>query len=72
MDNKRSGRSTRLVDEYIQILFSNRGEYITILDHYDSRSAHWLLITRILQRMRIEHPREKLDLDKSKLRLKLL
>lgn len=51
-----SGRTTRLVDEAIQQLFSNRGAKMYFADHYDSIQADILLQEKIIQRLKREHP----------------
>lgn len=51
-----SGRTTRLVDEAIQKLFSNMGAKMYFADHYDSIQADILLQQKIIQRLEREHP----------------
>ena len=51
-----SGRTTRLVDEAIQKLFSNMGAKMYFADHYDSIQADILLQEKIIQRLEREHP----------------
>lgn len=53
-----SGRTTRLVDKYIQDLFNCPGEWINIHDHAEwhvGRKATELLMSRIATRMLSEH-----------------
>lgn len=52
--SKQSGRSTRLVDKYIQDLFTD-GE-VVITDHYDTKASHIFLLHRVLKRLESEHP----------------
>ena len=57
--NRATGRTTRLVDYYIQELFNNPNKEIEIIDHYDNIKAHIHLTHRLLQRLYAEHPRDK-------------
>ena len=57
--NRATGRTTRLVDHYIQELFNNPNKEIEIIDHYDNIKAHIHLTQMILQRLYAEHPRDK-------------
>lgn len=50
-----TGRTTRLVDKYIQDLFNNRGEWITVIDHWGSRHANDYLVERIIKRFHNEY-----------------
>lgn len=53
-----SGRTTRLVDKYVQKLFDHPGEWISIKDHAEchvGRKATDLLMRRIISRMSSEH-----------------
>ena len=51
---RRSGRTTRIIDEAIQILF-DKGE-VVVKDHYDSREATIDVIKKIHRRIEMEHP----------------
>ena len=53
--NRGTGRTTRLIDSYIQELFKN-GE-IEVRDHYDSIHAHKYLVKRIVDRYNNEFNR---------------
>lgn len=55
-DLKATGRTTRLIDEYVQELFNAKiGEWICPLDHFfDYRATEWL-ISRLATRMKNEH-----------------
>lgn len=66
-----SGMTTRLADSYIQELYHNPNEWITIHDHFPSNNAHRMLLEKILRRMAYEHPDDKVDVDKLNNRLKL-
>lgn len=57
--DRSTGRTTRLVDYYIQELYSSPNKEIKILDHYDSIKADIHLTQMILQRLYAEHPRDK-------------
>lgn len=72
--NRRTGRTTRLVDEYIQKLYDNQGEWIEIHDHYpcNKRLNDRLVLDRIMQRMTIEHKYDKVEVDKPKNKIKLV
>ncbi len=61
---RNTGRTTRLVDQYIQEFFE-KGEVI-VRDHED-RSAHHLRCTYlILRRLKLEHPQIKVECNGSK------
>lgn len=49
-----SGRTTRLIDSYIQELFLN-GE-VTPRDHHDNKMSHLYLTDKIRARLNSEHP----------------
>ena len=66
--HRQSGRTTRLVDKYIQELFNHNGEWITINDHTDlaiEQSYHLQmtrqLFNKIIQRLKFEHNYGKTD-----------
>lgn len=50
---RRRGRTSRLVDFYIQELFT-KGE-IEVRDHYDHKNAHRFLLSRIVNRYNNEY-----------------
>ena len=55
-DRRKSGRTTRLVDNYIQLLFEvDKGQTIQVRDHYPSNDAHRMLIDKIVNRLKNEH-----------------
>lgn len=56
---RRTGRTTRLCDVFIQKLFQNVGEEIQISDHYGTRSADEMLAHKIIRRLELEHPHVK-------------
>ena len=51
--DRRSGRSTRIIDEAIQALFT-KGE-VVIRDHYDRTEVHQQLANRMKRRLDTEH-----------------
>ena len=53
-----SGISTRLMDSFIQKLFTE-GE-IEIIDHYPTIMSNKLLRDRILRRLNLEHPHNQI------------
>lgn len=56
---RRCGNTTRLVDQYIQLLFMY-GQ-IHPHDHFHSRESDSLLFRRILDRLHYEHPNLEMD-----------
>jgi RNase H-fold protein (predicted Holliday junction resolvase) len=50
--NRKSGKTTRLVDYYIQELFNNLGNPVEIIDEDDN---HKELLRKILLRLKHEH-----------------
>lgn len=70
-----SGRTTRLVDAAIQVLFAKGsielgGPLPNVTDHHASRQNQEHMFRRILQRMQNEH-KLSLDVDSSRLRIAL-
>ena len=51
-----TGRTTRLIDSYIQELFENINKHVIIKDHYYSKQADRYLMIRIHDRLKYEHP----------------
>ena len=73
---RQKGRSTRLIDKYIQELFNHNVEWLTINDHTDlaSEQEYHLRMTRqlfnrIIQRLKFEHNYGKTDKIKIEKRL---
>lgn len=56
---RRTGRTTRLCDDFIQKLFQNVGKEIQICDYYGTRSADEMLAHKIIRRLELEHPHVK-------------
>lgn len=53
-----TGRTTRMVDRYVQVLFDNmcgENKMIEIQDHFPSPNASRDLINKIKRRVKIEH-----------------
>ena len=74
--HRQKGRTTRLIDKYIQELFDHNGEWLTINDHTDlaSEQEYHLRMTRqlfnrIIQRLKFEHNYGKTDKIKIEKRL---
>ena len=62
--NRATGRTTRLVDYYIQKLFNNPNEEIKIIDHINTQQSNTHLTQLILQRMYNEHRQIKIKVIK--------
>lgn len=56
---RRTGRTTRLCDAFIQKLFQNVGKEIQIYDHYVTYSSVDMLTEKIINRLKLEHPHVK-------------
>jgi len=52
-ENRRTGRTTRLIDGYIQQLFEEGS--VLIKDHHDSPDSHCYLFRKVLARLKAEH-----------------
>ncbi len=69
-NSRLTGRSTRLVDDAIQILFTF-GEVI-IVDHHGTRESNERLFMRVERRLQAEHPGKEFEiLNKQSLTIKL-
>ena len=66
-----TGRTTRMVDEFVQKLYENKGEWVEIYDHYPNIHAHRMVFEKVIKRMLIEHPSDKIEVDKLNNRIKL-
>lgn len=53
--SRASGRTTRLVDSYVQILFNDPDKSVFIKDHNESFQSNISLVERINQRLKVEH-----------------
>ena len=67
---RRTGRSTRLVDKYIQELFTTG--LAVVLDHHHSNEADYDLLNRVAKRMSIEHSHVLFVTDKRKCTITLI
>ena len=61
MENRNSGRSTRLVDLYIQDIFT-KGCCI-VKDHFDHKAADECLIIKTVNRLYNEHHIQRCELE---------
>lgn len=62
---KSSGRSTRLLDKYIQdFFFLENNEVLYIADHEPTKEADLALMDRFINRMNAEHPDVKFNVDR--------
>ena len=66
-----TGRTTQMVDGFIQKLYKNEGEWVEIYDHYPSRNADHMIMEKIIRRLQFEHPQDKIEVDKLNNRIKL-
>lgn len=66
-----TGKTTRMVDEFVQKLYENEGEWVEIYDHFPSIQAHRMIFEKVIKRMLIEHPQDKIEVDKLNNRIKL-
>lgn len=66
-----TGKTTRIVDEFIQKLYKNKEEWVEIYDHFPSFNASRMVLEKVLKRMSFEHPQDKIEVDKINNRLKL-
>ena len=63
-DLRSSGRTTRLIDYYIQELFNNPNKEIEIIDHTTMTQSNIHLTQMILRRMYEEHRGSKIKVIK--------
>lgn len=75
MDNiseevRRSGKSTRLADQYIQDLFNN-GE-VEVIDHTGNKESSEFLFKKVVRRLELEHRHVNLKLIPKKGIIKLV
>lgn len=74
---RRSGRTTRLVDNIIQRMFTEFNEWIYVRDHADVQNAHKHAFFTLLKRIQIEHSwlmsqPELFVVDKANFRVKMV
>lgn len=74
LKHRKTGRSTRLVDKYIQDLFNRCGEWVEIFDHFRGRQASERLVRLIQRRLMNEHgiTNNALEFDRDKCALRLV
>lgn len=74
LKHRKTGRTTRLVDMYIQDLFNRRGEWVKIFDHFRGRQASEMLVRLIQRRLMNEHgiTERNLELDRNECALRLV
>jgi hypothetical protein len=68
-----SGRTTRLVDEQIQELFTNG--CVLVIDHYPTREAARMVFDKVLRRLDFEHSLRVgrgLEIDRSSFAIKIV
>lgn len=70
LSERATGRSTRLVDEYIQELF-NDGQII-VEDHYGTLESNRFLFDRITTRLSQEHRGVKFNYDRTRCSIRLV
>ena len=58
-EKRASGRTTRLIDKYIQELFTKKE--VVIKDHYRNAQADYFLSERVLRRLALEHSGIKVE-----------
>lgn len=51
---RRTGRTTRIIDDIIQDLFTKHGTWCTMEDHH--KDGHDFLMKKVLKRLEMEHP----------------
>ena len=61
-----TGRTTLLIDKYIQELYIHKGEWIQIVDHYPTLGASEQLKDAIMKRMTLEHPNDVVEINHNK------
>lgn len=66
---RRSGRTTKMADAYIQELF-DKG-IVIIRDHFNNINAHEGLFYIVINRLKTEHRSTPITTDKTKLQIKL-
>lgn len=66
---RRSGRTTRMADAYIQELFEKKA--IVVRDHYNDTMRHAFLFHLIIERLGREHGRIAFVTDRTKLQISL-
>ena len=62
--SRATGRTTRMDDEFIQMLYNRHGEWVKIYDHYPSHSADNMILNKVIARMNLEHPSDVFEVDR--------
>ena len=57
------GRTTRLIDKFIQEIYQHQGEWVTIEDHHPTKQEHRILFDKIMSRMQFEHQDDEVKID---------
>lgn len=66
-----NGNTTRQIDFYIQVLFTN-GKINEVIDHSLNKKNSVLLFEKIVARLALEHPAVKINANKKKLTIELI
>lgn len=56
-----TGRTTRIIDDLVQKLYKNYGEWITVYDHYPNHEYLKVISDKVLIRMSIEHKNDVVE-----------
>lgn len=64
LTGRATGMTTRLVDKYVQELYNHEGEWVEIIDHYDTPISHRQLADKVMERFSHEHPADYKNLSK--------
>ena len=66
-----TGRTIRLCDELVQKFFNAPfGEWVPVIDHYPTRQADRMLLTKFMKRMASEFPHIETEIDKIHMRVR--
>lgn len=66
---RRTGTTTRMVDDYIQDLFKTGS--IEVIDHWDTRKSNVRVMDIIIRRLKHEHPATQLKVSRCNLSIEL-
>lgn len=64
LSSRLRGRTTRLVDSYIQDIYEHQGEWVEIEDHNSTPQDNRIVLNRIIARMELEHNGDVIKIDK--------
>lgn len=59
--SRASGRTTRIVDQVIQQLYRNPGEWVALYDHYYNGRSEKHIYNMVMRRMEFEHPNDVVE-----------